>query len=43
MSDDYAKPGDTIEIVNSVVPKYQGKRYLVIECPKGSSCPPGSA
>jgi len=46
MSDDYAKPGDTIEITWDY-DDWKGRRYIVVECPesyKGTSCDnPGNA
>lgn len=41
--DCWAKPGDTIEIVKTMVSHYMGKRYIVVEQPTGKSSPLGSA
>jgi hypothetical protein len=41
--DDWAKPGDTIEIVRMVFNKFVGNKYLVVEAPEGSWCPEGGA
>ena len=43
MSDDYAKPGDTIEVTNSILDKWVGRIFVVIAPDRYDMSPPGSA